>query len=296
MKLKYTVLNAFTKTQFNGAQIAVFAQADNISQQQKLLLAKELNLTQTVFISQSILQSCDAKLEIFSPQGESEFAGHAVVAACYEMAASGRVQGTDTRIELNAQPLDIIHSHKNQKVQINIPVDGKYDNFVPSNKELAQIIGLDESAIGYKNYKPMIAGCPQPCLMVPLENNNALRAAQFHENKWQLSFVASLADRILLFTGEHPYNKINFAARLMGKNIALSDDPPIGAVAPAFGLYLAYGINDYHRSCLIQRGDENSRISIMEISVDKNAGQVAGVQLGGHAVKMAEGYFDIVDN
>ena len=295
MKLKYTLLNAFTQTPFNGAQIAVFNHADKLSHQQMQSLAKELNLTETVFISQSSLSSCEGKLEIFTPHGLSEFAGHAVVAACYVMADSAMVQGSDTRIELNGQSFDIIHSLKNQKVQISIPVSEKYDEYVPANQELAQIIGLGEADIGYQNYKPMIAGCPMPCLMIPLKNNEALRAAHFYENKWQLSFVASLAKHILLFTGEHPYNAINFTARLMGRNIAINEDPPIGAVAPAFGLYLSHDINDYHRSCLIQRGDENSRISVMEVSVDKNGSVVAGIYLGGHAVKMAEGYFDIPD-
>jgi len=293
MKQKYTLLNAFTQTQFNGAQIAVFNQADNLSEKQKLQLAKELNLSETVFISNSKIPKCDAKLQIFSPQGVCEFAGHAVVAACYVMAELGMVQGTDAKIELNDQQLHIIQSLKNKKVQINIPVNEKYDEYVPSNKELAQLIGLSEPDIGYNNYKPMIAGCPQPCLMIPIKNNELLRSAQFHENKWQLSFVASLAKHILLFTGDHPFKAVNFSARLMGKGIGINDDPPIGAVVPAFGLYLAYGLNDYHRSCLIQRGDEDSRVSIIEVNVDKNGAEVSAIQIGGHAVKMAEGYFEL---
>jgi len=295
MKLKYTLLNAFTLNQFNGAQIAVFSHADGLSQKLKLQLAKELNLNDTVFISKSSLANCDAKLEIFTHQGAGDFAGQAVVAASYLLADSGLVQGTDAIFELNDQPLKIVQSHKNRKVQIDIPVSEKYDEYVPSNQELAQIIGIEESKLGYLNYKPMISGCPQPCLMIPLKNNEALRSAQFYENKWQLSFVASLANHVLLFTGDHPYESINFTARLMGKGIAIHEDPPIGTVAPAFGLYLSYGINDYHRSCSLQRGEAHSRISIMEVNVDKQDGKVQGLQLGGHATKIAEGYFDIAD-
>jgi len=295
MKLKYTLLNAFTRNHFNGAQIAVFNQADKLNPQQKLKLARELNLAETVFISRPDISTCDAKLEIFSPTGIVDFAGHAIVAACYVMAELGMVKGSDARVELNGQPMDIILSLKNQKVQINIPVTEKYDEYVPSSQELGQIIGIDGSEIGYQTYKAMIAGCPQPCLMIPVKNNKVLRDAQFHENKWQLSFVASLASHVLLFTGDHPYDEISFTARLMGKGIGIHDDPPIGAVAPALGLYLSYGIDNYHRSCLIQRGDEDTRISIIEISVDKFGSKVDAVKLGGHAVKMAEGYFDIPD-
>ena len=295
MKLKYTLLNAFTRKHFQGAQIAVFSQADSLNTQQKLKLAKELNLTETVFISPADLSTCDAKFEIFSPSGIVDFAGHAVVAASYVLAEQGLVKGSDARIELNGQQLDIILSLKNQKVQINIPISEHYDEYVPSNQELGQILGIDGAEIGYQNYKPMITGCPLAFLMIPVKNNKVLRSAQFHENKWQLSFVASLASQVLLFTGEHPYDDISFTARLMGKDIDVNDDPPIGGVAPAFGLYLSHNINDYHRSCLIQRGDENSRLSIMEISVDKEGSKVDVIQLGGHAVKMAEGYFDIPD-
>ncbi|RDH82432.1 MAG: hypothetical protein DIZ80_09065 [endosymbiont of Galathealinum brachiosum] len=295
MNLKYNLLNAFTKTHFNGAQIAVFNQAEGLSSVRMLELAKELNLTETVFISQSDMKGCDAKLQIFTPQGECDFAGQAVVAACYIMADSGLLNGSDACIELNGQKLEIIQSLKNQKVQVSIPVSEKYDDYVPSNQELADIIGLDKSEIGYQNYKSMIAGCPLPYLMIPVKNNRVLRSAQFHENKWQLSFVASLASQVLLFTGDHPFDDINFSARLLGKGISVNDDPPIGAAAPAFGLYLSHGINDYHRSCLIQRGDKDKRISIMEINVDKHGSEVVGLQLGGHVVKMAEGYFDIPD-
>ena len=295
MKLKYTLLNAFTRKQFNGAQIAVFSQADKLNSQQKLNLAKEINLSETVFISRSDISNCDAKLEIFSPAGVVEFAGHAIVAACYVIAELGLVKGSDARVELNGQTMDIILSLKNKKVQINIPVIEKYDEYVPSNQELGKIVGIDGSEIGYQSYKAMITGCPQACLMIPVKNDKVLRTAHFHENKWQLSFVASLASHVLLFTGDHPYDEISFTARLMGKGIGVNEDPPIGAVAPAFGLYLSYGINNYHRSCLIQRGNEDARISIIEISVDKDGSRVDAVKLGGHAVKMAEGFFDIPD-
>jgi len=295
MKQKYTLIDAFTKTPFAGAQIAVFTYADSLSEPQKQLLAKELNLTETVFITRSLDERYDAQLEIFTPQGNSGFAGHAVVAAGYALGDAGIVKSSDARILVNGNEIDITLSVKNKKVQINIPVTEKYDEYVPSNADLSQIIGIDERDIGYNTYKPMLAGCPDSYLILPLKNNQALRKAKFNENKWQLSFVASLAKQILLFTGDHPFKDVNFAARIIGKQISEKEDPPIGAAASSFGLYLSYGKNDYHRSCLVQRGDELSRISILEVNVDKKGPKVMGLQLGGHAVKVGEGYFDLAD-
>lgn len=295
MKLKYTLLDAFTKTPFEGAQIAVFTHADNINQQQKQKLARELNLAETVFVSRSQKVGCDADLEIFTATSQAGFAGHAAIAACFAMGDAGMVQGSGARVSFNDQSLEVILSVKNQKVQISIPVDEKYDGFVPSNPELAQIIGVESGEIGCQEYKPAIVGCPDPYLIIPVKNNKVLRAALFHENKWQLSFVAPLAKQILLFSNDHGFENVNFAARIIGKGVAAKEDPAIGAAAPALGLYLSHGINDYHRSCLVQRGDENSRVSILEVNVDKKDSVVMGVQLGGHVVKVGEGYFDLAE-
>lgn len=295
MKFKYSLLDAFTRTPFSGAQIAVFTHADAISEQQKLLLARELNLSETVFISSSPRPRCDVKFEIFSATGRIGFAGHAVLAACYAMADAGLVRSSDARVFLDEQTLDVVMSVKNQKVQISLPVAEAYDEYVPSSAELAQLIGIEESDIGYKEYRPMIASNAEPYLIVPVKNNKVLRGAQFNENRWQLSFVAPLAKQMLLFTGEHPFEGVNFAARIIGKGVGQDEDPPIGAAAPALGLYLSYGRNDYHRSCLVQRGDEKSRISILEVNVDKKGPEVKGLQLGGNVVKMGEGYIDIPD-
>lgn len=295
MKLKYILLDAFTKTPFEGAQIAVFTHADTINKQQKQKLARELNLAETVFICRPEKATCDATLEIFTPSGESGFAGHAAIAACYAMGDAGIVQGSDVRIVFNEEEMDVILGIKNQKVQISIPVDEKYDEYVPSGPELAQIIGVEKNEIGCKEYKPVIVGCPEPYLIIPVKNFDVIKTAQFNENKWQLSFVASLAKQVLLFTSEHGFSGVNFAARIVGKNIAMHEDPPIGAAAPAFGLYVSHKINDYHRSFLVQRGDESSRVSILEVNVDKKGADVMGLQIGGHVVKVGEGYFDLVE-
>ena len=248
-----------------------------------------------MFITRSLDYRYDAQIEIHSLQGDAGFAGHAVVAAGYALGDAGIVKSSDARILVNGNEIELTLSVKNKKVQINIPVNEKYDEFVPSNAELAQITGLDERDIGCNGYKPMLAGCPDSYLIIPVKNNQALRKAKFNENKWQLSFVASLAKQIFLFTGEHPFKDVNFAARIIGKQIAENEDPPIGAAAPAFGLYISYGKNDYHRSSLLQRGDESSRVSILEINVDKKGPKVMRLQLGGHAVKVGEGYFDLPD-
>ena len=50
MNYNYYIADVFTRQIFNGAQIAVFPNADGLSTEQMQLLAMELNLTETVFV------------------------------------------------------------------------------------------------------------------------------------------------------------------------------------------------------------------------------------------------------
>lgn len=52
MKYNYYIADVFTKQIFNGAQIAVFPVAEGLNTQQMQLVARELNLTETVFVFQ----------------------------------------------------------------------------------------------------------------------------------------------------------------------------------------------------------------------------------------------------
>ena len=50
MNYNYYIADVFTRQIFNGAQIAVFPNADGLSDEHMQLLARELNLTETVFV------------------------------------------------------------------------------------------------------------------------------------------------------------------------------------------------------------------------------------------------------
>ena len=70
MNYTYYIADVFTKTVFNGAQVAVFPEAEGLSAQQMSLIAKELNLTETVFLSNKEGQENYFRMQIFSPLGK----------------------------------------------------------------------------------------------------------------------------------------------------------------------------------------------------------------------------------
>ena len=95
MKYNYYIADVFTKQIFSGAQIAVFPNAEGLSQQQMQLVARELNLSETVFVFHPDKQTTNRVMRIFSPLSEIDFAGHPIIATAFVLASCGDIQLND---------------------------------------------------------------------------------------------------------------------------------------------------------------------------------------------------------
>ncbi len=75
-KYEFYQLDVFTEKAFEGNALAVFPEAENISDEEMQKIAFEMNLSETVFVpSENALK----KLRIFTPRQELPLAGHPVV-------------------------------------------------------------------------------------------------------------------------------------------------------------------------------------------------------------------------
>lgn len=77
----YVIVNVFAESHFGGNPLAVFPEADGISQHTMQLIARQFNLSETVFVQQAKNKSAVKKLKIFTPDYEMPFAGHPTVGA-----------------------------------------------------------------------------------------------------------------------------------------------------------------------------------------------------------------------
>ena len=142
MNYKYYIADVFTRQLFNGAQIAVFPNADGLSNEHMRLLARELNLTATAFVFHPDNESTTRKMRIFSPLGEINFAGHPIIATAYVLGCCGDINLTEaiTHVvfEQNEGPIDVNISAKDGKpvfVQFSRKVSSIVDRFAPTDEE-----------------------------------------------------------------------------------------------------------------------------------------------------------------
>ncbi len=77
--LKFHTLDVFTDRRFTGNPLAVVLDADGLADEQMQAIAREFNLSETVFVQSSERPAHSAKMRIFTPHSEVPFAGHPTI-------------------------------------------------------------------------------------------------------------------------------------------------------------------------------------------------------------------------
>lgn len=296
MSNKYFIVDVFTSVKFEGAQIAVFPHADDMADAEMQMLARELNLSETVFICAVIDAESDFRLRIFSPLEELRFAGHPLLAAGYVLHHSGLTSKSVIQLQLNDDVVRLaIETIKGEtKIQFTVKSTYHVDEFVPPNKELGDILHLDEKVIGQSDLRPMLVSCRGDYLVVPVKTIDAFNTARFSIDKWTTSFVATLASQICVCCKVAEVDGAVYRLRLLGKHITEGSDPPVGSAAPAIAVYLFGAKAAGLYNAVMQRGGDGRRKSLINITVEKTEDVITAIQVGGYAVQTGSGVIDSV--
>ncbi|PKM11331.1 MAG: PhzF family phenazine biosynthesis protein [Gammaproteobacteria bacterium HGW-Gammaproteobacteria-3] len=303
MKYNYYVADVFTREVFNGAQIAVFPHADGLNVKKMGQLARELNLSETVFIFHRINADGVRRMRTFSPLGELQFAGHPIIAAAFVLASCGDIPlseaVTHVVFEQNTGPSEVNISGLDGKptfIQFTRKVSSIVDRFAPSDEELSGFLDLEQSALDHKKYSPRLVSCGFPYLIVPVWRYESVRKAHFNYASWSQSAAPqTAAQEILLFAPKSPFSDADFNLRLLGPNIGVLDDPPVGNALPAFCAYLCsfeHTRKGTH-TFAVDRGDATTRRSVLNLEMDHKDEELLTIRVGGQAVMFAQGSIEL---
>ena len=305
MNYTYYIADVFTRQIFNGAQIAVFPNAEGLSDEHMRLLARELNLTETVFVFHPDNDSSTHKMRIFSPLGEIDFAGHPIIATAYVLGSCGDIKLTEAVTHLvfeqNVGPINVNISANQGKpyfVQFSRKISSIVDRFAPTDEELASFLSIKQSELDHKKYSPRLVSCGVPYLIVPVWSYESVRHAKFNYSAWSQSIAPqTAAQEILLFAPKTPFVDSDFNARLLGPRIGIHEDPPIGSAMPAFASYLCsfeHTRKGTH-TFAVDRGDAYMRRSVINLEMDHKGQEQLTLRVGGEAVMFAQGTIFLPD-
>src|SRR6058998_2953859 len=89
-------LDVFTDKSFTGNPLAVFPEAEGLTDERMQQIAREMNLSETVFVVPSDKEEARRRLRIFTPSSELPFAGHPIAGTWNCLAREGVVTPPET--------------------------------------------------------------------------------------------------------------------------------------------------------------------------------------------------------
>jgi trans-2,3-dihydro-3-hydroxyanthranilate isomerase len=297
-KLRFITADVFTGTPFGGNPLAVFPDARGLDDARMFAVAREMNLSETVFVFPPTDPAHTRSLRIFTPGGEIPFAGHPTVGCAHVLAAIGEIpiQGDETRIVLEelVGPVPVrIRARGGTPVYAELSVAKlpEVGPAPPSRTTLAEMLCLQPGDMQAGANVPQAVSCGMPFLLVPVKDRDALARASIRLDMWQSVLSRFWARDVFVFTREGERDGASLRARMFGPGVNIVEDPATGSAAAALGGYLAARDNrsDGMLSWTLEQGVEMGRPSTLHIEADKAAGQITAIRVGGATVLMSEG-------
>lgn len=297
--LAFTTVDVFTTTRYAGNPLAiVHLPADHtLSQAQLQTIAREFNLSETVFISP--LPPSDAantpawRLRIFMTQAELPFAGHPTIgSACYALGtlAKGATKG---RLVCNAGPIEVDFADGVARAAI----PHAFHRHVEHRFSTEQVLAL----------QPGLTGVKAVDIVSPVKGMNfiAVQLASVDDlGKVAVTGVKPTArldkDWDVGFCGAYFYIVLSAAdgvVKVRTRMIeGIMEDPATGSAACGLCCFLAMTVGGGRRTRFeVVQGVEMGRRSEIgvEVTLKEGGGEVERVELSGSAVKVMEGTLEV---
>lgn len=271
MHLDYRILNVFTDGDdpFSGNPLCVFEDATGASDEDMQSLARQLNLSETTFVTPSSEDGVTANVRIFTPNYEMPFAGHPTLGTAY-VARDLFAAGDAVVLRMPAGDIPVQAEGDRWTLRANPPVASAV---AVSDADLARMIGLDASSIGAE---PLWVDTGTIHLVLPLKSAADVLAATADPNL-QARFATRPDGQAFVYLWA-PTGDDTVEARLFfSQGAAIIEDPATGSgCANLGGWFLANGEKGIRRR--IHQGSAIQRPSVLDLTVgDDGAIFVSGV-------------------
>ncbi|MGQ0484097.1 MAG: PhzF family phenazine biosynthesis protein [Hyphomicrobiales bacterium] len=302
MKLTFHTLDVFTTRRFSGNPLAVVLDADRLSTEQMQTVAREFNLSETIFVMKPDDAANTAKVRIFLPAAEIPFAGHPTV-GCAILLAEMKVKPgcsfeTEIRLEEKAGlvPVKVSRIGEASRAMFTAPViPFAVDTPPPSRDEAALALSLDPADIGFDGHGiGVFEGGPR-FFYVPVRSRHALAASRVIEPHWTCMTQKYGAGMAYLYTRGGDNAKTDFRSRMYAPAGGIAEDPATGAATVILAAQLlraerlAGGTHEWE----LEQGYEMGRPSGLLLEADVKDGKLTAVRVAGQAVRVMQGTLEV---
>ena len=308
---RFVQVDVFTDRPFAGNPLAVFPEAAGITDEQMMKIAREMNLSETVFVLEPNGDSTGPtvlrKLRIFTPTREIPFAGHPIVGTWNALARQGVVPVPDGgsgmqriyhEVGIGVLPVDV-EFKDGQPVQV-VMTQGEFQiidelDEAPEQAELARALGLAREDLD-ETLPIQSISTGLSCMVVPVRSLADLRDCKINSSLLGEIYTRHGATGCLAFTRETiEVGPARAHARFFAPADNIPEDPATGSACGALGAYLVYHQalslqpEEGRYKFVIEQGDFIHRPSRIRLDVKGQKGSIEEVKVGGASVPVASG-------
>ncbi|HEU4330390.1 MAG TPA: PhzF family phenazine biosynthesis protein [Lapillicoccus sp.] len=281
MDLAYRIVNVFTvgDDPFSGNPLAIFEDAAGVSDEQMQAIARQLNLSETTFVTGPGEDGVDADVRIFTPEYELPFAGHPTLGTAYVV--SSLLGGRD-HVVLGMPAGRVPVAGNGSRWVLTTAVAPSTRQVDVATEDLAAMVGVDPSDIGDG---PLWVDTGIEQLILPLTSVDAVRRAQVDPRLLRAHGESNRGEALVYLWA--PTGDETVEARLFfTQGAGAIEDPATGsACANLGGWWHARGERGMRRT--VRQGDAVHRPSVLQLEVDGDG----GIHVGGTVLELGTGVF-----
>jgi trans-2,3-dihydro-3-hydroxyanthranilate isomerase len=304
VKLNFHTVDVFTNRRFSGNQLAIVEDADALATAQMQTIAREFNLSETIFIQRPANPEHTAKVRIFFPTDEIPFAGHPTIGCAIHLAQKAFPGSNDFETIITLEevaglvPVEVVRKSGTIRARLTAPVvPFAAAGRAPDTATAARALGLEPSQIGLPGHQAALWQGGPTFLFIPLANRAALSAARAIEPSWTRMLADAGTDGAFLYTSDPGGATNTLHTRMFAPGAGIPEDPATGSASALLAAQLldcgelAEGLNAF----TLHQGYDMGRPSDIGLEADVVNGRLAAVRIEGSSVAVMSGKIAIAD-
>lgn len=298
-RLPFHTVDVFTDTPFRGNPLAIVEKADGLTTGQMQIIAREFNLSETIFVQAPGDPAHQARVRIFFPTAEIPFAGHPTIGCAIHLAfAKNPDADFETQIILEEEaglvPVRVVSKGGKVTATLTAPVvPHSHDGVAPNAALAASALGLDPVEIGFDGHACAVHAGGPAFLYIPVSSVNILGKANVREPYWSQIIEDANVDSAYVYARGR--DGCDFQARMFSPTAGIPEDPATGSATAilASQLLMAGELAEGTASFSLLQGVEMGRRSELGLEVECSGNGLKSVRISGTSVPISSGAISI---
>jgi trans-2,3-dihydro-3-hydroxyanthranilate isomerase len=286
----FYLIDVFAEEKHAGNQLAVVADAAELSSEQMQKIANEFHFSETTFILSDTMRNGGYDVRIFTPQTELPFAGHPTLGTAYVIRhrISGKKADTITlNLKVGQIPVTFEKDEKEEAIMWMHQIPPTFGRTLDS-QTIAEALNLEVKDID-ERFPIQEVSTGIPFIIAPLKSLDALKRAKTDRAK-QLELAKDGSADILVFSPETYSKKNDLNVRVFVDLLGIPEDPATGSANGCLAGYLSrykyFGKEKIN--VRVEQGYEIRRPSLLRLKAEKREDKI-DVYVGGKAILVAAG-------